>query len=111
MDAHEKEKLSDEEVETEVFVDSVAVTLQASEEAEREEADGQAHERHSNTHPGDDGEEDLVHAPVSLQKHTRKAQAQFRSCTTHHNSWHLRFSEIKVQSGGNIHPCKENGKS
>lgn len=42
MDAHKKEELSNEEVETEVFVDGVAVALQPSEEAERKEADGQA---------------------------------------------------------------------
>lgn len=67
VDAHKKEKLADEQVEAQVFVNGVAVTLQTSEEAESEEADGQADQRHSNAHPGDDGEENLVHAPVPLQ--------------------------------------------
>lgn len=71
VDAHKKEKLSDEEVETEVFVDGVAVTLQTSEEAEGKEADGQADQRHGDAHPGDDGEKKLMHAALPLQKHTQ----------------------------------------
>lgn len=91
MDAHEKEKLSNEEVETEVFVDGVAVTLQTSEEAEREEADGQADQRHSDTHPGDDSEEDLVHAPVTLQKHTQKAK---KCIYVKKMEYHMVFSSV-----------------
>lgn len=51
-------------------MDGVAVALQPSEEAEGEEADGQADQRHSDAHPGDDGKKKLVHAPFPLQKHT-----------------------------------------
>ena len=67
VDAHEVHELADEEVEAEVFVDGVAVALQTSEEAEREEADGEADERHGDAHARDDGEEKLVDAPVALE--------------------------------------------
>lgn len=49
-------------------MNGVAVTLQASEEAEGEEADGQADERHGNTHTSDDGEKKLVDAPIPLHR-------------------------------------------
>lgn len=45
----------------------VAVTLEASEEAEGEEADGEAHQGHGDAHPRDDREEELVNAAVALQ--------------------------------------------
>lgn len=51
----------------------VAVALQSSEEAEGEEADGQAHQRHGDAHPRDDGEEELVHAAVALPWETHAA--------------------------------------
>lgn len=68
VDAHKKEKLANEQVEAKVFVDGVAVALQASEEAEGEEADGQTDKRYSNAHPGDDSKEHLMHAPLPLQR-------------------------------------------
>lgn len=70
VDAHKVDQLADEEVEAEVFMDSVAVTLQTSEEAKGEEADGEADKRHSDTHPGDDSEKKLMDAPIPLQTHT-----------------------------------------
>lgn len=45
----------------------VAVALEASEEAEGEEADGEAHQGHGDAHPRDDREEELVNAAVALQ--------------------------------------------
>lgn len=48
-------------------MDGVAVALQPSEEAEGEEADGEADERHGDAHPGDDGQQKLVDAPVALR--------------------------------------------
>ena len=51
-------------------MDGVAVTLQTSEEAECEEADGEADERHGNTHPCDDSQKKLVDTPLSLQRNT-----------------------------------------
>lgn len=51
-------------------MDSVAVTLQTSEEAEGEEADGETDKRHGDTHPGDDGKKKLVDAPIPLQRQT-----------------------------------------
>lgn len=54
-------------------MDGVAVALQSSEEAEGEEADGEAHQRHGDAHPRDDGEEELVHAAVALRWETHVA--------------------------------------
>lgn len=51
-------------------MDGVAVTLQTSEEAEGEEADGEADQRHGDAHARDDGEKELVDAPLHLQKQT-----------------------------------------
>ena len=72
VDAHEVDELADKEVEAEVLVDGVAVTLQASEEAEGEEADCEADERHGDAHSRDDGEEKLVDAAVTLQRNRRR---------------------------------------
>lgn len=72
VDAHEVNQLADEEVEAQVLVYGVAVALQPSEEAEGEEADGEAHQRHGDAHPRDDGEEELVHAAVALRWETPK---------------------------------------
>lgn len=66
VDAHQVDQLANEQVEAQVLVDGVAVALQPSEEAEGEEADGEADERHGDAHPRDDGEEELVDAPVGL---------------------------------------------
>lgn len=52
-------------------MDGVAIALEPSEEAEGEEADGEADERHGNAHPSDDSEEKLVDAPVTLRVRTR----------------------------------------
>lgn len=38
-------------------MDGVAIALQAPEEAEGENADGQAHQRDNDAHPGDDSQE------------------------------------------------------
>lgn len=67
VDAHQVDQLAHEQVEAEVLVDGVAVALEPSEEAEGEEADGEADERHGDAHPRDDGEEELVDASVSLR--------------------------------------------
>lgn len=47
-------------------MDGVAVTLQAPEEAEGEDADGEADEGHHNPHPSDDGQKQLVPDVVPL---------------------------------------------
>lgn len=46
-------------------MDGVAVALQTSEEEEGEEADGEADERHGDTHGGDDSKK-IVDAPIPL---------------------------------------------
>ena len=51
-------------------MDGVAVTLKAAEEAEGEEADGEADEGHGDAHPRDDGEQQLVDAPLPLHGNT-----------------------------------------
>lgn len=47
-------------------MDGVAVTLQAPEEAEGEDADGEADEGHHNPHPSDDGQKQLMPDVVPL---------------------------------------------
>lgn len=47
-------------------MDRVAVALQAPEEAEGEDADGEADERHHDPDAGDDGQEQLVTHVVTL---------------------------------------------
>ena len=66
VDAHEKHQLANEEVEAEVLVDGVAVALEAFEEAEGEEADGQANQGHGDAHPGDNCQQKLMDAPLTL---------------------------------------------
>lgn len=60
VDADEEDELSDEEVDAQILVDGVAVALQAPEEAEGEDADGEADQRHHDPDTGDDGQEQLV---------------------------------------------------
>lgn len=66
-------------------MDSVAVTLQTSEEAEGEEANGQADERHGNTHPGDDGKEKLMDAPLPLWRNRQHEMTFPHELPTCHN--------------------------
>lgn len=51
-------------------MDGVSVTLQPSEKAEGEEADGEADKRHGDAHPCDDSEKKLVDIFVALQRQT-----------------------------------------
>ena len=66
VDPHQEEWLSDEEADAEVLVDGVAVTLQPTEEAKGEDTDKQANQRQQNPHPGDDVQEQVVHAVCFL---------------------------------------------
>lgn len=50
-------------------MNGVAVTLQTTEEAEGEEADGQADQRHGDAHPCDDGQEKLMDTSLPLHRH------------------------------------------
>lgn len=68
VDADEEDELSDEEVDAQILVDCVAVALQAPEEAEGEDADGEADQRHHNPDAGDDGQEQLVTHVHSLRR-------------------------------------------
>lgn len=49
-------------------MDRVAVALEASEKAEGEEANEQAHERKQDAHPGNDVQEHFVNRVCVLQK-------------------------------------------
>lgn len=48
-------------------MDGVAIALQAPEEAEGEDADGEADERHHDPDAGDDGQEQVVHYVFALE--------------------------------------------
>lgn len=54
INPNEEYQLGDEEIDAEVLVDSVAIALQAAEEAEGEDGDGQADQGDHNPYPGDD---------------------------------------------------------
>lgn len=49
-------------------MDGVAVTLKATEEAEGENANGEADKRDGDAHPCDDCQQELVNAPLTLEK-------------------------------------------
>lgn len=61
VDADEEEQLCDEEVDAEILVDGVAVSLEPPQEAESGDADGKTHQGDDNPHPGDHKKEQLVH--------------------------------------------------
>lgn len=67
IDAYQENELSNEQVDTKVLVNSVTITLQATEKTECEDADGQANKRDDNSHPGDDSEEQFVHSIFVLE--------------------------------------------
>lgn len=52
-------------------MDGVAIALQAPEEAEGEDADGEADEGHHDPNPSDDIQEQLVHSVVHLVRMRR----------------------------------------
>lgn len=60
VDPHQEERLGDEQADAEVLVDGVPVTLEASEEAEGEEADEEADQRQQDADPRDDIQEHVV---------------------------------------------------
>lgn len=68
VESYEEEELGDEEVDAQVLVDGVAVALQAAEEAEGEDADGQADERHGHAHARDHAQKKIVDASVTLRQ-------------------------------------------
>lgn len=66
IDADQEYQFSNEQVDAQVLVDGVAVTLQTPEEAKGEDADGEADKGHHNPHPSDDGQKQLVPDVVPL---------------------------------------------
>lgn len=54
INADQKEELRDKEVDAEVLVDGVAVSLQAAQEAESGDANGQADQGNHDPHPRND---------------------------------------------------------
>ncbi len=71
VDAGEEEELGDEEVDAQVLVYGVAVGLQASQEAEGRDADGETHQRNDDTHPCDHKEDQLMH-PAWILRETER---------------------------------------
>lgn len=65
VDADQEDELGDKEVDAEVLMDGVAVTLQAAEEAEGDGADGQAEQGDGDAHTRHDGQKELLH-PVPV---------------------------------------------
>lgn len=61
VNTDEEEQLSDKEVDAEVLVDCVAVSLQTPQEAESGDADGQTHQGDDDAHPGDHEQDQFVH--------------------------------------------------
>ena len=59
-DAGEEDKVRDEEADAEVEVDGVAGALDGAEQGEGENAEGQAHQRQGQAHPGDHPQLELV---------------------------------------------------
>lgn len=53
-------------------MDGVAVALKTPEEAEGEEADGQTHQRHSDSHPGYHRQQQLMDTPLCLEDRTER---------------------------------------
>lgn len=84
INAYQKNKFSNEEVDTKVLVDGIAVTLQTSEETEGEDANCQADQGDDDAHPGDDGQQQFVNAifihnfPVG---HENSKIGQVAACT------------------------------
>lgn len=68
IDPHQEEGLGNEQTDAQVFVDGVAITLEATEEAEGEEADEQTHQRKEDADPGDDVQEHVVNRVRILQQ-------------------------------------------
>lgn len=60
IDPHQEQGLCDEQADAEVLVDGVAITLEAAEEAEGEEADEQADQRQQDANPSNDIEKHVV---------------------------------------------------
>lgn len=65
VDTDEEKQLGDKEVDAEVLVDCVAVSLQTPQEAESGDADGQTHQGDDDAHPGDDEQDQFVHSTLA----------------------------------------------
>ena len=68
IDPHQEQGLGDEQADAEVLMDGVAVTLEATEEAEGEEADEQADQRQEDADPSDDIEKHVVNGVRVLRE-------------------------------------------
>ena len=71
VDADQEQGLGDEQADAQVLVDGVAVALQPAEEAEGEDADEQADQRQQDAHPGDDVQQQVLHAVRFLEDRGR----------------------------------------
>lgn len=78
IDPHQEERLGDEQADAEVLVDGVPVALEASEEAEGEEADEEADQRQQDADPRDDVQEHVVNGILVLEERRESKQALLR---------------------------------
>ncbi len=82
VDAGEEECFSDEERDAQVLVDGVSVALQATEEAEGEDADEQTDQRQQDPHPRDDVQQQIMNRVCRLQRERDTDQNAFTSLWT-----------------------------
>lgn len=68
VNSNKKKELSHEEIDAEVLVDGVAVSLQPTEETKGGYANGQADQRNYNAHPCDDRQQKFIDAALILKR-------------------------------------------
>lgn len=80
IDSHQEKGLGDEQADAEVLMDGVAITLEAAEEAEGEEADEEAHQRQQDAHPGNDIQKHVMYGVCVLQKSNKWKFTSYHTC-------------------------------
>lgn len=78
VDAHQEQRLCDEQADAQVLVDGVTVALQAAEEAEGEEADEEADQRQEDAHPGDHVQEHVMDRVCVLHEEGTKEEVNLQ---------------------------------
>ncbi len=78
-------------------MDGVTIALQAPEEAEGEDADGEADERHHDADPSDDSQQQVVHYVFTLEKIKDRGQITRYVCKKKE-----RFTCFSVSSVKNV---------
>lgn len=68
INAHQKDELCDKQVDAKILVYGVPIPLEAAEEAESEDTNGEADQGDDNAHPCDDSKEQFMHLVFVLQE-------------------------------------------